>query len=669
MVGSSRDLRKQCDEVEDINHARNVSEDEILASFGYKQEMNKTMSTISNFSIAFGCCSILSGLTPMWGDAMMSGGSIAIIWGWIMVSVFTFGVGLSLAEICSAYPVTGVAITSADLGLAQFLSSVIGIRDPDYNAGIYWQYGIFLVIAVIHGLINSISVKYNGFFNQTSLYWHLFGTLLIIVVILVLTPNKASAQWVFTFFENDTGFESNGYAFLIGLLQSQYTLSGFDSAAHMSEETRDAARSAPRGILYAIGTAAIVGLAFMLAVNFCVQDFQAQVVNSTISPQMTRVFLDGVGYNWTIVFTVIIMGAMFFSGSALTLGSSRMVYAFARDGATPFSRYLSYINKRTKTPVYAVWANIIFAIIIGLLYVVNTTAFNAIVSINTIASSMAYFIPIMLRLTTARKSFKKGPFHLGPFSDVINAVSCFWILFTSVLFLCPTESPVTAALVLNLQIWQFRAKKWFTGPGNSLEIDPRLDIVDEAFRPEPYQPDSKDRVVNITSYYSNLDHVTCRYDSSLSLLTKKFISIIRSSEHGEVDLNCVAEELKVQKRRIYDITNVLEGINLIRKHSKNHVRWIGGSSNQTEQVEKLASLRKANLALEKEHDQLKIMLRDLDYETERVKMTYKSYCYLSPADLSRFEERSGGKHISANMKCFPADCIQTNTQKHNFHYK
>ncbi|KAF7730266.1 hypothetical protein EC973_002509 [Apophysomyces ossiformis] len=554
MVGSSRDLMKQCnDEVEDIAQKRQISEEEILASFGYKQEMNKTMSTISNFSIAFGCCSILSGLTPMWGDAMMSGGSIAIIWGWILVSVFTFGVGLSLAEICSAYPVTGglyiwvsrlappewvpiacwltgwcnwlglqrscnsnekrlVAITSADLGLAQFLSSVIGIKDPNYDAGIYWQYGIFLVIAVIHGLINSISVKYNGFFNQTSLYWHLIGTLLIIVVILVLTPNKASARWVFTFFENDTGFESNGYAFLIGLLQSQYTLSGFDSAAHMSEETRDAARSAPKGILYAIGTAAIVGLAFMLSVNFCVQDFQAQVVETNISPQMTRVFLDGVGYNWTIVFTVIIMGAMFFSGSALTLGSSRMVYAFARDGATPFSRYLCRINKKTQTPVYAVWANITFAIVIGLLYIVNTTAFNAIVSINTIASSLAYFIPIMLRLTSARKSFKKGPFHLGPFSDVINTISCFWILFTSVLFLCPTENPVTAAnmnyacaplvVVLggSVAYYKFRAKKWFTGPGNSLEIDPQLDIVDEAFLPEPYHPDSKDRVVNITSY-------------------------------------------------------------------------------------------------------------------------------------------------------------------------
>jgi amino acid transporter len=302
-----------------------------------------------------------------------------------------------------------------------------------------------------------------------------------------LTPNKASAKWVFTNFENETGFSSNGYGFLIGLLQCQYTLSGFDSAAHMSDETRDAGRSAPRGILYAIGAAAIVGFAFLIAVNFCVQDFQTQIVNTTISPVMTQIFLDGVGYKWTVVFTTIIMGAMFFSGSALTLGSSRMVYAFARDGAMPFSKQLATINQKTMTPVWAVWGNIAFAIVVGLLYIVNETAFNAIVSVNTIASSIAYFIPIALRLTVARKIFKRGPFHLGPFSDVINVISLIWILLTSILFVCPTEYPVTpqnmnyaivvfgGVIGLSVVYYHFRARKWFTGPGKSMEPDTQLE--------------------------------------------------------------------------------------------------------------------------------------------------------------------------------------------------
>ncbi|NXG67646.1 E2F2 factor, partial [Hemiprocne comata] len=66
-----------------------------------------------------------------------------------------------------------------------------------------------------------------------------------------------------------------------------------------------------------------------------------------------------------------------------------------------------------------------------------------------------------------------------------------------------------------------------------------------------------------------------RYDTSLGLLTKKFIRLLSESPDGVVDLNRAAEVLEVQKRRIYDITNVLEGIQLIRKKSKNNIQWMG----------------------------------------------------------------------------------------------
>ncbi|KAI9307658.1 amino acid/polyamine transporter I [Cunninghamella echinulata] len=453
----------------------------------------------------------------MWGDIMRMGGSVAVIYGFLLVSIFTFGVGLSLAELCSSFPITGglyvwvsrlappskvpllcwvtgylnwlglsVAITSADLGLAQFLASVITItpsqQQLQQQINVYWQYGIFLIIIFVHGLINSLSVKYNGIINQTSLYWHLMGTLLIIIVALALTPNKPSATWVFTYFENDTGFSSNIYAFCIGLLQSQYTLSGFDGAIQISNETINASINAPKGILYAIASAAICGLAFLISVNFCVQDFQQQIVHTKVYPQITQVFLDGVGYHWMLVFTAILIGAMFFSGSALTLSSSRLLYAFALDGATPFSHYLCRIHPKTRTPVFAVWANVIFAALIGLLFIISTTAYNAIVSVNTVASSFAYFIPIFLRLTVARKTFQPGPFHLGKYANMIHLTSCCWILFTSVLFLCPTEYPITplnmnySSLIITLVIgasvlyYQYSAKYWFTGPERSTQL-------------------------------------------------------------------------------------------------------------------------------------------------------------------------------------------------------
>ncbi|XP_042041712.1 transcription factor E2FB-like [Salvia splendens] len=68
---------------------------------------------------------------------------------------------------------------------------------------------------------------------------------------------------------------------------------------------------------------------------------------------------------------------------------------------------------------------------------------------------------------------------------------------------------------------------------------------------------------------------SCRFDSSLGLLTKKFINLIKHAENGVLDLNNAAETLEVQKRRIYDITNVLEGIGLIEKNLKNRIQWKG----------------------------------------------------------------------------------------------
>ena len=84
----------------------------------------------------------------------------------------------------------------------------------------------------------------------------------------------------------------------------------------------------------------------------------------------------------------------------------------------------------------------------------------------------------------------------------------------------------------------------------------------------------------------------CRYDSSLGLLTKKFVALIRSAPGGVLDLNQAALTLQVQKRRIYDITNVLEGIGLIEKRSKNNIQWKGmGSSNSANMQQEIERLK------------------------------------------------------------------------------
>ncbi|RIA96523.1 E2F/DP family winged-helix DNA-binding domain-containing protein [Glomus cerebriforme] len=115
---------------------------------------------------------------------------------------------------------------------------------------------------------------------------------------------------------------------------------------------------------------------------------------------------------------------------------------------------------------------------------------------------------------------------------------------------------------------------------------------------------------------------SCRYDSSLGLLTKKFVSLLTEAKDGDLDLNTAAIALKVQKRRIYDITNVLEGIGLIEKNSKNHVRWKGTQQQQPamrqDYKRRIEELRTANANLESERQELERADQEVDVSIKSI---------------------------------------------------
>ncbi|KAG0052153.1 hypothetical protein BGZ83_002926 [Gryganskiella cystojenkinii] len=361
--------------------------------------------------------------------------------------------------------------------MAQFLGSLISMS-THYNPNTYVIFAIYVCILLLHGVVNSMTVRLNGLFNNMSVWWHVFGTAIIVIVVLVTTPEKQSATFVFTKWVNNTGWSSGFYVFMLGLLQSQYTLSGYDSAAHMSEETQNAQHGGPMGIIMAIVVASVVGWIFLVGITFCISDFESQIVNPAVGVALSQIFLDSAGEKLAIFLIVIILGAQFFCGSALTLASSRMVYAFARDGALPMSKTLHKLNKE-KSPVAAVWFNIAFCFVLGLPYIWSETAYSAIVSVNTIASSISYLIPILCRIILARDTFEPGPFNLGRFSTLVGVIASTWIMVTSVLFLCPTAAPVTATnmnyalvpfvLVIGLCVTYFGiwGRHWFK-PGGGI---------------------------------------------------------------------------------------------------------------------------------------------------------------------------------------------------------
>lgn len=137
--------------------------------------------------------------------------------------------------------------------------------------------------------------------------------------------------------------------------------------------------------------------------------------------------------------TAMLIINLFFAGFSSMTVTSRIGFAMARDGALPCSKVLYKLNPRTLTPDRIIFLVFFIDVALCLLPLISETAFAAITSITTIGYQISYAIPIVLRLTVSRKTFPRSTFHLGAFSEVVGWISVFWLFFTSVFFLLPTE--------------------------------------------------------------------------------------------------------------------------------------------------------------------------------------------------------------------------------------
>ena len=93
---------------------------------------------------------------------------------------------------------------------------------------------------LLHGVLNQFGVRLVSLLNDVSVWWHLVGVLIIVGVLFFMPAHHQSASFVFTHFVNNTGWHSMFYVLLLGLLLAQYTFTGYDASAHMTEETHDA---------------------------------------------------------------------------------------------------------------------------------------------------------------------------------------------------------------------------------------------------------------------------------------------------------------------------------------------------------------------------------------------------------------------------------------------
>jgi amino acid transporter len=293
--------------------------------------------------------------------------------------------------------------------------------------------------------------------------------------VLAFVPSKhASAHYVFTSIYNGTGWHSTVYVLALGLLLAQYTFTGYDASAHMTEETRGADRSGPRGIVMSILVSLFAGWVLLIGITFAIQEVHYQTYLGALVPP-AEVFAIAIGDTGAKLLLLVIIGAQLFCGMSSVTANSRMIYAFSRDGALPGSSIWHQVNKRTRTPTNAIWLAAGGALILGLPYLWNSAAYAAVTAIATIGLYIAYVSPTYLRLRQGG-SFKRGPWHLGPWSYLVGWIAVTWVVFITILFMLPTASPIgwgnfnyTVIAVLVVIgfagiYWAVSAKNWFTGP-------------------------------------------------------------------------------------------------------------------------------------------------------------------------------------------------------------
>jgi len=484
----------------------------MLHALGYAQELSRRMSGFSNFAISFTIISILSGTLTLYYQGLNYGGPIEEAYGWPLVSVFVIIVGLGMAEIASKYPTAGglyywaskmggpawgwftgwfnligqIAITAGiDYGAAVFADSLLQLLWPGTFKGTAHEViYVYAAILAVHALMNIFSVRLVAFLNDVSVWWHVLGVVIIVGFLIVKPSHHQSFGTVFGKTINNSGF-SHGwlwFVLLLGLLQAQYTYTGYDASAHMSEETRDASRSAARGVIMSIVVSAVFGYILALGVTFAIQDFKTTGGAGTFA--VKQVFLDSLGTRTAEVMLFITVMAQLYCGMSSITSASRMMYAFSRDGAVPGHRLWRKLN-RERVPYLSAIAIAVLAFLCAFPAYFGTNgavAYAAVTSIATIGLYIAYALPIYLRLRLG-DAWEPGEWNLGRHYRWIGTVACLWVLFIALLFMAPLSPAgvpwnssftwlsfnyapiaVVGTLLLVGGYWVLSASRWFEGP-------------------------------------------------------------------------------------------------------------------------------------------------------------------------------------------------------------
>ncbi|KAJ5342271.1 hypothetical protein N7541_011395 [Penicillium brevicompactum] len=481
-----------------------------LELLGLTQQTQRNLSTFQIICGGWNICNSWAGIVGTLAIGISQGGTVLLLYGIILIMVIVGLCTATLAELSSVYPTAGgqyhwtsilspakcsrvlsyccgavnifswIAISAGVAILpAQFIISMIIYNDPTYESRTWHSFLIYQSANIVVLLYNIFAMKRTSWIHDVGFVVSLISFLVILITCLARTPQMQTSQYVWTTFINQSGWKSNGVAFLTGLINPNYIYAGIDGAIHLAEECGNASRAVPYALMSTVVIGFLTCFPFVIAMFYCITDLEAVIHTATGVP-IYEIWNQATRSNIVpTVFICLLVLIAFFALNGCQQTASRLTWAFARDDALAFSKHLGIINPRFQVPIYALCANSAVVFIIGCIYLASSTAFNALIGTGLVLQQFSFCFPAAL-LLYRRRSATYLPanrfFKLGILGWVSNAVTVIFGIVTLIFYSFPSEMPATAGnmnytcvvigtmAMFSLFNWFFYARKHYQGP-------------------------------------------------------------------------------------------------------------------------------------------------------------------------------------------------------------
>lgn len=441
-----------------------AQDDAQLRALGIKPELQRSLGFLSNFAVAFSYISVSTGTFTLIYLGLATAGP-AFIWSWPIIIIGQLFVALNFAELSSHFPVAGsiyqwskrlsnktlgfftgwiyfwagvLTTTAVAITVPLVMSSIFGFKltDPSPigigNNLVFWA----VVVLISTTIINAFGVRLLSIINNLGVAAEILGMVVFALILLIFFHNQPVSVITTTAgLENQPG-GSFPAIFLVAMFMSLFVVYGFDTAGTFGEETLNAGKQAPRGILSAILISGVIGAIFLLAIVLSFKDMPATIASAqAFGLPIGDTILANMG-DFGRIYLFVILFAVYVCTLAIQGATSRLMFSMGRDRRMPFGGVWAHVNHTFHTPVNAAIAVGILAAIPFL--VSDSPGVLAIGATGLIYTS--YFLCNFGVFIARTKGWphKKAWFSLGSWGTIINIVALVW----------------GGVMIINFSLWQ-----------------------------------------------------------------------------------------------------------------------------------------------------------------------------------------------------------------------